>query len=247
MEKTVVFAPGCTWMLCRIIEGDVRHIYLRELSLPLTAPCPILWLDDRLHFNSFKCYMYWFNDWNRDVAEAGLQETRSLIVKTHVQTATAYLNSIFFKISLYHSQSFKLIQSLQRENENLIRRRSHPGEIREGIEAPLFMKRLRDTVLSKLSSNYSNLAEKVQIIIFEGRAKASVKEDEVIREAFEVEGYGYLLDGATCSANCPSAVTVCPTKTALSHLLGLHLHPSQYLFTYKQPLKWDKWPSKGTS
>ena len=82
-QATVVFPPGCTWLVCAVEtdgSGGVTDVYLREIELGLNATSITLWLDDRLLRKKRERFRYCFNDWNRD---NGFTEDGQVIDATH--------------------------------------------------------------------------------------------------------------------------------------------------------------------
>lgn len=112
-----MFPSGCEFLVCNVVEdviSGVTNIYLREICLGF-AKNVILWIaddltDDKLVLHSKALRKQEHND------NTGFEG--QYIMKTSSNIARAYLHSPLFKLSLHMSDSIKLIQNLQRLNEN---------------------------------------------------------------------------------------------------------------------------------
>lgn len=67
-SKTILFLPGCTWLVCDIHNDEEKHIkniYIREVNLGIDNKSNVFWLDQKLLRNSYSPFHYMFNDYNR--------------------------------------------------------------------------------------------------------------------------------------------------------------------------------------
>ena len=161
-SKTILFVPGCDWLVCKVEDDpvtNIKNIYIREVNLGISGVPGtsgrdiVLWLDDRILRPAYNRYHWWINDWNGRSMNPEV-EHKQVILKTHSETAMAYLQSPFFRISLNMCRSFKIVQSQTRTNENLIRTSRHPSEVREEMAGPLFFEALKMEMKNMITQLY---------------------------------------------------------------------------------------------
>lgn len=116
---TILFPSGCEFLICKREEDndqEVTHIYLREVSIGLSKQSALI-VDEEV---------YWpkYNTFHKQIREAKIDDRGSqvptLVFKQQSQLAKAYFQSKLFEKALTICDTFKIIQSLERKNEDCL-------------------------------------------------------------------------------------------------------------------------------
>ena len=116
---TILFPSGCEFLVCKREEdkaAGLTHIYLREVSLGLSKRSAFL-LDDEVYGPRHNIFHKWVRD-ARIEDKAGL--VPALVFKQQSQLSKAYFQSKLFEKALTICDSYKIIQNLERKNEDAV-------------------------------------------------------------------------------------------------------------------------------
>lgn len=115
---TVIMPSGCEFIVCnKKVENGITHIYLREMQLGVGAGTKTaLWIDNKVNTGMIRQLI-----WMKYYEMQNKEDTGTVFVnKNSSSIGIAYLESIFFKLSLLTSESFVLVQSNVRDNEGIV-------------------------------------------------------------------------------------------------------------------------------
>ena len=115
--NTILFPSGSEFLVCKRTDdavSGITHIYLREIQLGF-AKNTVLWLSDDLEEAQLALFQKAQRKAEHDDVN-GLD--MQYVFKTNSNVARAYMYSSIFKVSMHVCDSFKVVQNLERLNEN---------------------------------------------------------------------------------------------------------------------------------